>query len=264
MNNSELGRVQAFLLKHRIAETKSGRGRNISREEREVATILRDADQDRRTQLEEILDGQGMVLQSFRDYDVSGIATGATAFVLARKPDSAPPFFGTERLIWRMKQLGKYRATDTEVKIWFTQLWFVLLDLLYTKKNRSPGALQDWVETAFERQVFTDAVKNYVNDVVLKMDPATLRTRAIYDTLTAVKEGTLAQLCSAFLEIMEDANLLEKLQEDVYRQSLLFAVELKMNYDRQLVPLLPALSPFEAASEILIEKVEGGGNGVNH
>lgn len=263
MNNSDLGRVQAFLLKHRLAETKSAR-RNLSREEREVATILRDADPQMRTLLEEILDGQGVVLQSFREFDVAGIPVGATAFVLARKPDSNPPFFGTERLISRMKQIGKYRASDTDVKIWFTQLWFILLDLLYTKKNRSPGALQDWVDTAFNRTVFTDAVKNYINDSVLKVDPASLKTTAIYNTLTAAKEGTITQLCTAFLEIMEDAGLLEGLQEDVYRQSLLFAFEMKMNYDRQLVPLLPALSPFEAASTILIEEVEEAANGDNH
>jgi hypothetical protein len=264
MNNSELGRAQAFLLKFRIAETKSGRGRNISREEREVAGILSGADQERLAQLEEILDGQGMMLQSFRTFDVPGIATGATTFVLARKPDADSPFFGTDRLIWRMKQLGKYRATDTEVKIWFTQLWFVLLDLLYTKKNRSPGAIQDWLETAFDRQVFTDAVKNYINDTVLKMDPATLKSRSIYDTLTGLKEGTVAQICTAFLEVMEEASLLERLQEDTYRQSLVFAVEMKMNYDRQLVPLLPALSPYDAAAEVLIENVEEVGNGTNH
>lgn len=263
MNNSELGRVQAFLLKHRIAETKSAR-RNISREEREVATILREADPQMRSLLEEILDGQGLVLQSFREFDVSGIPAGAMAFVLARKPDSNPPFFGTERLVARMKQLGRYKASDTEIKIWFTQLWFILLDLLYTKKNRSPGALQDWVDTAFNRAVFTEAVKNYINDSVLKVDPNTLKTTTIYDALTSAKEGTITQLCTAFLEIMEEAGLLERLQEDVYRQSLLFAFEMKMNYDRQLVPLLPALSPFDSASTILIEEVEEAANGDNH
>ncbi|WP_191487902.1 hypothetical protein [Pseudomonas sp. FEN] len=263
MNNSELGRVQAFLLKHRIAETKAAR-RNISREEREVATILRDADPQMRTLLEEILDGQGLVLQSFREFDVAGIPAGAMTFVLARKPDTNPPFFGTERLISRMKQLGRYKVSDTEIKIWFTQLWFVLLDLLYTKKNRSPGAMQDWVDTAFNRLVFTDAVKNYINDSVLKMDPASLKTTAIYDALTSTKEGTITQLCSAFLEIMQDASLLERLEEDVYRQSLLFAFEMKMNYDRQLVPLLPALLPFDAASAVLIEEVEEVAHGNNH
>ena len=100
---------------------------------------MRDADPQMRALLEEILDGQGVVLQSFREFDVAGIPVGATAFVLARKPDSNPPFFGTERLISRMKQIGKYRASDTDVKIWFTQLWIFLLDLLYTNKNLSPG-----------------------------------------------------------------------------------------------------------------------------
>jgi hypothetical protein len=120
------------------------------------------------------------------------------------------------------------------------------------------------VDTAFNRAVFTEAVKNYINDSVLKVDRNTLRTTTIYDALTSAKEGTITQLCTAFLEIMEEAALLERLQEDVYRQSLLFAFEMKMNYDRQLVPLLPALSPFDSASTILIEEVEESTNGDNH
>lgn len=265
MNNSDLGRVQAFLLKHRYAETKSAR-RNISKDEREIAALLREADPSMRALLEEILDGQGLLLQSFRELDVAGIPFGATAFVLARKPDSNPPFLGTEQLVARMKQIGRYNCSDAQAKIWFTQLWFILLDLLYTRKNRSPNSMQEWVNTAFSRAVFIEAVKNYLNDQVRKIDPGTLQTRAVYDTLTSpsVKEGTVTQLCNAFLELMEGASLLEEIEEDVYRQSLLFAFEMKLNYDRQLAPLLPSESAFGSASAVLIEEFQGETNGQDH
>lgn len=254
MNNSDMGRVQAYLLRHRIIETKSSR-RTVSREEREVAALLLNADYAIRRQFEEILDGQGLQLVSLTSFDAKGIASGATVFMLARKPDSALPFWGTERLVNRM-QLVRGINTDAEAKTWFTQLWFVLLDLLYTRKNRSPNAMQDWVDTIFSKEVLIDAVRDYLNDQVRKIDPATLEVDLIYRTLTSLKEGGVAQACNAFLELMVDAGLVEEVGKDVFRQSLLFAYEMKSNFDRQLAPLLPSQNPLAAATEILIEHME--------
>jgi len=255
VNNSELGRVQAYLLRHRTAETKSSR-RNISREEREIATLLRDADASMRALLEEIFDGQGLQLKSFNEFEVAGIPLGATVFVLARKPDFAPPFFGVEKLIARMRQVRRAISSDAEAKIWFTQLWFILLDLLYTRKNRGPNALQDWVETSFSKDIFVDAVKEYINDHVRKIDPSTLKTDAVYKALTSPKEGAVSQLCNAFFELMADAGLLDVVGQDSYRQTLLFAYEMKINYDRQLAILLPGTEPFSSASDLLVIDAE--------
>jgi len=254
MNNSDMGRVHAYLLRHRFIETKSSR-RNVSREEREIATLLRDADFAMRNQFEEILDGQGLELVTFTSFDVKGITSGATVFMLARKPDSAPPFWGTERLVSRMLQVRGIN-NDAEARIWFTQLWFLLLDLLYTRKNRSPNAMQDWVDTTFVKEVFIDAVKDYLNDQVRKIDPATLEVDRVYKTLTGLKEGAIAQVCNAFLELMVDAGLAEEVSKDAYRQSLLFAYEMKTHFDRQLAQLLPAQDPFAAATQILVERTE--------
>lgn len=254
MNNSDMGRVHAYLLRHRFIETKSGR-RNVSRDEREIATLLRDADFAMRRQFEEILDGQGLQLVAFTSFDVKGIASGATVFMLARKPDSAPPFWGTERLVSRMLQVRGIN-NDAEAKTWFTQLWFVLLDLLYTRKNRSPNAMQDWVDTTFTKEVFIDAVKDYLNDQVRKIDPGTLEVDQVYKTLTSLKTGAEAQVCNAFLELMLDAGLIEEVNKDAYRQSLLFAYEMKTNFDRQLAHLLPSLDQLAAATEILVERTE--------
>lgn len=254
MNNSDMGRVHAYLLRHRFIETKSGR-RNVSREEREIAILLRDADFAMRRQFEEILDGQGLQLVAFTSFDVKGIASGATVFMLARKPDSAPPFWGTERLVSRMLQVRGIN-NEPEAKTWFTQLWFVLLDLLYTRKNRSPNAMQDWVDTTFSKEVFIDAVKDYLNDQVRKIDPGTLEVDQVYKTLTSLKTGAEAQVCNAFLELMMDAGLIEDVNKDAYRQSLLFAYEMKTNFDRQLATLLPSIDQLAAATEILVERTE--------
>jgi hypothetical protein len=252
MNNTDLGRAHAWLLRYRIAETKSLR-RNISKEEKEIANLIRQADPSMISVLEEILDGQGLSFRAFSEFDAPGIPSGGHVFVVARKPDSAPPFLGTERLIARMRQVPGINK-DQEAKVWFVQLWFVLLDLIYTRKNRAPGSLQDYVETSFAKAVFIDAVREYINDDVRKIDPATLGTDSVWKILTTPKEGNVALLCNGFLELMEDAGLLERSGDDVYRQTLLFAFEMKTNYDRQLAYLLPTQAPIEGAQAVLLDR----------
>lgn len=254
MNNSELGRVHAWLLRHRIAESRPAR-RATNGEEREIAGLLLNADQQMRMQFEEMLDGQGLQLVSMTSFDAKGIVAGGTVFMLARKPDSTPPFWGSERLVIRMLQV-KGINNEVDARIWFTQLWFVLLDLIYTRKNRGPNALQDWVDTTFVREVFIDAVKDYLNDHVRKIDPSTLETDRVHKALAALKEGGITQACNAFIDLMVDASQLEKLDTDTFRQSLLSAYEMKTNFDRQLKPLLPDEDLFAAASEVLVAHSE--------
>lgn len=255
MNNTDLGRVHAFLLRNRIAETVSSR-RTISREERDIAIMLRDADPQMLALLDEILDGQGLHLKSFNSLEAAGIPEGGVVFVLARKPDSMPPFFGFNQLLARMKQIRGSMDRDMDAKVWFVQLWFILLDILYSRKSRSPNALQDWVDTTFRRDIFIEAVKEYINDHVRKIPPEEMQTDVIHKILTAPKEGTVTQACNAFLELMGEAKLLEPLGDDAYRQTLLFAYEMKVNFDRQLAPLLPSQNLLESASTILIEEAE--------
>lgn len=264
MNNTELGSTYAYLLRNRIVETKSMR-RNVSREERDIAIRLRDADAHMRTLLDEFLDGQGLMLKAFSD-DVKGLPAGAVSFVLARKPDTNPPFFGTERMIARMQQAGGSDVSDRDAKIWFTQIWFIFMDIIYSRRGCSPGEMQDWVEKSFTKAVLIDAVRDYLNEDIRKIDPGTLPSPAIHESLTKFKEGTVAQFCSKFLELMIEARLVEFIGSDLYRPTLLFAFEVKLNYDRQLEPFLTSTAPFDAASAILTREItlEGGVNGLNH
>ena len=112
------------------------------------------------------------------------------------------------------------------------------------------------METSFAKDIFIDAVKEYINDDIRKIDPSTLKTDAVYKALTSTKEGTVRQLCNAFLELMADAGLLDIVGQDSYRQTLLFAYEMKVNYDRQLAILMPSDNPFSSASTLLVIDTE--------
>lgn len=254
MNNTDLGRVQAHLMRYRIAATHATR-RNITREEREVAGLLRSADPSMIQLLGEILDGQGYALVSMTDLDVKGVPAGGTVFILARKPDAESPCFGTDRMLARLKAIRNVES-DTAAKTWFVQLWFILLDLMYTRRNRSPNSLQEWVDTGFKKTLFVDSVKEYINDHVRKIDMATLKSEAIYTVLTTPKEAGFTLICNAFLELMCEAALLEQIEPDVYRQTLLSAYEIKLNFDRQLAPILTMNDPLAAASSVLITEKE--------
>ena len=264
MNNTDLGRVYAYLLRNRMVESKSMR-RNVSREERDMAILLRDADAHMRALLDEFLDGQGLMLKSFSD-DVRVLPTGAISFVLARNPDTSPPFFGSERMIARMQQAGGSDVSERDAKIWFVHIWFILMDILSTRRGCSPGELQDWVEKSFTKSVLVEAVRDYLNEEVRKIDPATLVTPTIHTSLTSFKEGTVAQFCNNFLDLMMDARLIENIGSDLYRPTLLFAFEVKLNYDRQLEPFLTTTAPFDGATAVLTREVtmEESNNGRNH
>lgn len=250
MNNHDLGKVHAYLLRHRYVETKSNR-RNISKDERDVATLLRDADPDMKILLREILNGQGLELVQFGEFDVAGIPSGATVFLIARLPDTAPSIFGTDALVSRMRQVRGIQS-DTAAKIWFVQLWFIHLDLIYSRRNRGPHEMQDYVSAVFTRDTLIDATRDYINDQVRKTDQATLDDETVYRALTSLKEGSVADIVNAFLELLVDAGLLEKNNDDSYRQTLLSAYEMKANYDRQLSSLMPSDDIAESATNLLI------------
>lgn len=254
MNNHDLGRVHAYLLRHRYVETKSNR-RNISKDEREVATLLRDADPEIKVLLREILNGQGLELVQFGEFDVTGIPSGATVFIIARLPDTIPSLFGTDTLDARMRQVRGIQS-DTAAKIWFVQLWFIHLDLIYSRRNRGPHEMQDYVGAVFTRDTLIDATRDYINDQVRKTNQSALEDDTVYRTLTSLKDGSVADAVNAFLELLVNAGLLEKNSDDTYRQTLLSAYEMKANYDRQLSSLMPAGDIAESATNLLIHDEE--------
>jgi hypothetical protein len=254
MNNSDLGRAHAFLLRHRYIETKSVR-RSVSKEEREIATMLRDAEPAMKELLREFLQGEGLELKEYNDLDAKGIALGATVFAVVRLPDTNAPFFGYERLTSRMRQ-AKGVDSDIAAKVWFTQIWFVHLDLLYTRRNRASSEMQGYVETSFAREVLVNAVKDYINDHVRKLEKESLENDAIYKFLTAEKGGRVSSCCDAFLDLMLEAGLLELIGPNTFRQTLLSAVEMKLNFDRQLAPLLPVGDPSGSTRSLLIREEE--------
>ena len=247
MNRIEMGRVQAFLLQHRRMETiPRGKGRV---DERELARLLNDADLEARTELEGLLQGFGFDLVALDDFQTQGLANGGKVFLLPRRLDQVSALF-SERWIDERMQLKN--ETITTRRIWFTQLWFVLLALFYTHRNRVATEVTRYVETTFTRADLVQAMHEYINDMVRKLGQDALKGDVVYNCLISESGAQVDKYAGRFIELMVDGAQVDDLGADRYRQSLLGALEMKNNHLQGLEPWIQATGPLEAGRELLV------------
>lgn len=262
MTPFETGRISAFLLKHRRIEEKSDR-RTIPKDERDMAEALRDAPLDSMRFLEEMMVGYGFELTTLSSFDIQGIAPGAKVTLLVRLSNSECPLLDTGRLIERMSSMKKTGVA----KIWFTQLWLLHLDLMYTARDRGPQERGRWLEAVFTDDQLADALNEHINGYVRRLNPTDVEHSEVYQVLTAEKGQDRARFVKRFLEVMVDSGMLDSLGAGSYRQSLLSAVEMKSNYERVLAPMMLDLDResddtglARIASALLTSKSAGDGN----
>ncbi|MCH8618144.1 hypothetical protein [Undibacterium sp. TS12] len=239
MTPYEMGKISAFLLVHRRIEERSQR-RPIHKEERDFAEILRDAGVDEMRLLEEMMTGYGFELVMLTAFDVKGISPGARAYMLVRLTNAVCPLLETSKVIDAM---GTGSTRNSVAKIWFTQIWLLHLDLIYSARGRGPQERNEWLESNFTKEQLLEAVRSHINGFVRKLNPEFASTSEVYSVLSAEKGSELPRYVQRFLNLMVDAGMLEEIAQHSYRQSLLAAVEMKTNYDRVLAPLMVDLGP---------------------
>jgi hypothetical protein len=84
MTPYEMGRINAFLIKHRKLEDRQDK-RGMQRDEKDLAAVLREASMENIRDLEELVSGQGFVLVTLSSFDVAGIGPGARVYLLPRR-----------------------------------------------------------------------------------------------------------------------------------------------------------------------------------
>jgi hypothetical protein len=234
MTPFEMGKIGAYLLKHRKVEEKSER-RTIQREERDIAEILREAPGDSKRFLEEMMLGYGFELVTLTAFDVKGIAPGARVYLLVRSVNTECPLLDTGKMIEKMS--GTERKAGAS-KIWFTQIWLMHLDLMYTAKDRSPHERNLWLDSGFTEEHLAHSMREHINGFVRKLNPQEVEQSEVYRILCAEKGADLPRYVNRFLSMMVEAGMLDEIGPGNYRQSLLSAVEMKESYDRFLAPLM--------------------------
>lgn len=233
MTPYDMGRISAFLIMYRKLEDRSDK-RGMRRDEKDLAVILKEASVDELRDLEELMGGQGFVFVQLSSFDVEGIGPGSRVYLAARRADMPSCLVDGSYVVERM---GK-SSGPTAAKIWFTQIWLLHLDLIYTQLDRSPLERGRWINAWFTREMLQQAVSTHINDYVRRLNPVELVNSEVYEVLCAEKGTDVPRYVKRFLEIMCEGGLLEERGEDAYRQTLLSAVEMKENFDRSLAPLM--------------------------
>lgn len=234
MTPYDMGRISGFLLKHRKLEDRPDK-RGLQRDEKDLAIVLREASMENMRDLEDLLSGQGYVLVALNSFDVAGIGQGSRVYLLPRKSDNVCPLLDASRLAEKMDPAS---GRATAAKIWFTQIWLVHLDLLYTQRDRGPHERNQWMEATFTKDMLEQAIREHINGYVRRLNPTELEESDVYEVLVAEKGADIARYTKRFLDLMCECGMLDERSDGVYRQSLLSAVEMKENYDRTLAPLM--------------------------
>lgn len=234
MTPFEIGRISAFLIKHRKLEDRNDK-RGAQKEEKDLALVLREASIENIRDLEELMSGQGFTLVTLTSFDIPGIGQGSRVYLLVRRTDSVCSLLDSNRIVEKMVGVNGRAIT---AKIWFTQIWLTHLDLLYTQRDRSPQESHQWIDATFTRQMLEEAIREHINGHVRRLNPNELESSEVYEVLTAEKGTDINRYTKRFLDLMCDCGMLDMLKEDVYRQTLLAAIEMKENFDRTLAPLM--------------------------
>lgn len=262
MTPFEMGRISAYLLKHRKIEfRKEKRGRH--KDEHELAELLKDAPPESMTDLCELMNGYGFDLITLTTFDVTGIGSGERVFMLSRKPNVECPLLDLPGALERIEPAS---GRTVQAKVWLTQFWLLHLDLIYTQRDRGADERNKWLDATFTKDALIEAMREHINEGVRRLNPETLADNEVYEVLTSEKGVSIDRYAKRFLDLMVDTFMLEDKGNGVYRQTLLSAVEMKENYGRILEPLmladrekLPGKGFAGITDPLLIEPTQGEG-----
>lgn len=115
----------------------------------------------------------GFDLVHLDGFTIHGLPPGGQVFLIARRVGELGPLFSEQAIDARMQVRGD---TVTVRRIWFTQLWFVLHYMFYTRRNRVATVVTEYVETTFTRADLVQTTREYINDLVRKLSRRRSRT----------------------------------------------------------------------------------------
>lgn len=232
MNMHDMGQVFSYLLKYRVIESKT-RDRRVHRPgETDIVAIMQSCEPDAIVSFHEFLDGQGMQLREYRDTDFKGIPNGGRVWLLMRNPTATiPPYLSTERL----HQLMALREDENRLttSIWFLHIWLMYLALVYTRLGRGVSQISEYQDAIFTKIQLIESVESHVENV-RKIGIEKGAEETVFSILDSCKGGAVSRRVRAFIELMLTASLIERIEDDVYQQTLLGAAEFSESYGRTM------------------------------
>lgn len=219
-----MGTVFQFLLKNRIVETKTTAKRRSKPGETEAAHILDSWGLEELEGFEEFLNSQGFSLYEASDQDYKGIAFGGKMWMLVRRPqDEISTFLSID------PTMEAIRIKDIESKevlgVWFLHIWLMYLYLTYTKIGRSPEQVSKYEDTFFIADDLIDAVREHL-DRVRSLQLEEDSQKRLVDILDSEKGTDVNRRVKGFIDVMLKSNLIQKVSENEYQQTLIGAIEI--------------------------------------
>lgn len=241
MNMNEMGEVYAYLLKHRIVETSPQERRRRSSQtgllsERDVSSILKEADEEQLQQLRSFLAGQGLQLAVYDSADYPGIAPGAQIYLLLRNPEAElPAMFTQQQLLQKLRIRNDSQETTA---VWFIHIWMLMLGLLYTRKNRALSDVSLYQDAVFSQEELTDSLRNHLETLRRTSQSDQAQPRQIAILMKEKGEDTPRRVRN-FIDALVDAQHLTEKGKGIFQQTLLGALEVEqsgLNHLRHLIP----------------------------
>jgi hypothetical protein len=231
---AQMGQVYALLIENREIYSKPLH-RRVRSGEREAATLLQDIDFFQAIQ--EFVSPQGFELRSFSDFDMPGIANEGHCFLLVRRPDADPPSFGADAM---MEKMALTPGESKEVRaVWFLHLWAWMNYLLYTAVQRGVGEVARYTDSALTDHDLVELTREHVEQLRQEGPPVDAGAKRVWEILVAPKHK-LQRRVSYFLQAMTAGRFLYQPNgEEIYRQSLLGALEMNDLFERGTATLIP-------------------------
>ncbi len=250
MNMTEMGEVYAYLLRHRIAETRSQSGRRRASQtglisERDAAIILKEADDGEMHNFRNFLSGQGLQLAVYDSADYPGIPPGGQIYILMRNPEAElPDIFSQQQVLQKLKI--RNNETKEATAVWFIHLWLLMLSLLYTRSGRSLSDVSLYQSAVFAQEELTETLKDHLETIrrsghfqhgadktALDNAPRQL------STLLAEKGSDINRRVKNFIDVLVNANHLQAKGDKIFQQTLLGALEVEQTGFSHLQHLIP-------------------------
>lgn len=233
MQWSEVGEVQAYLLRHRVVESHPQRRRRAG-EERIAALLKRAENTEAMLALQQIFEGQGLELIRYDSADMPGIFQGGEIWLLARHPDQNPPqYFAREYVLDQLNL--RQQESQAAAGVWFLHIWLMYLGLVYTYTNRGISEISRYQDARFPYSRLVSAVRDHCEGLrSTRIDDA--NARGVVEILTDTQGSDLERRVAAFCRLMVESGLIERVDAEgeddaVYCQTLLGAVEVARNYE---------------------------------
>lgn len=253
MTHGEMGMVFGMLLKYRELH-----GNPVDRPAREneveAVRYLANCSSADLLDFDEFLEAQGFALTIVEAFNL-GIPPKAgkdnMVFLLTRRRTSSmAPYVNTKWFIEQMRDdRGNTKAAKkVELTFWLARMWLTLQWFFYQKDGRATSSLPGYRMAVISESHFIEVLERGIESMLKKGRPDG-DAGYMWDVLNDSK-SSIPRYARKFLKIMLDSGMIQSAgNPGEYRQSLLAAVEMKENQEKELAYLLPANNEEEIATQ---------------